>query len=300
MSTTALLRALREELEEAGLRGAFLVRDLDTGRELGIEPDLAYPTASLVKVPLAVATLERIRAGELDGAERLLVPPGAEVSPGPTGLSMFRHPAAVSLEDLLYLSLCLSDNAATDTLFGLTPPARVAASLRAAGLHGITVRHLMRDINETPADRLAPEEVHLAHSLAIGAGTAGRGHPVRQLDVTRANSGSARAFADLLRELWRPTRIHSDVAARVRELMGANQARHRLAPDFTSDLSRWSSKTGTMLNLRHEVGVVEHDDGQAFAVAVLTESRVAAQHQPGAEAVMARVARALRDHLRSG
>lgn len=62
--------------------------------------------------------------------------------------------------------------------------------------------------------------------------------------------------------------------------MSSNLMRQRLTPDFASDASRWSSKTGTLLNLRHEVGVVEHADGQAFAVAALTESRVAAIVQP--------------------
>jgi beta-lactamase class A len=103
---------------------------------------------------------------------------------------------------------------------------------------------------------------------------------------------------DLLAGLWRPTTIRPPVAARVRELMGENVLRHRLTPDFAADAARWSSKTGTLLNLRHEVGVVEHADGQAFAVAALTESRVPAVTQPGAEAVMAQVARTLRDHLR--
>lgn len=299
MNTTALIRDLCDELEEAGLRGSFLVRDLDTGEELGIEPDLEFTTASLVKVPLAVATLERIRAGELDGAEELLVRPGESTVTGPFGLSMFRHPVRISVEDLIYLSLCLSDNTASEVLFGLTPPARVAESLGAAGLAGITVRHRIRELSELPVDRFDPADAHLAHSLAIGAVTTGRGHPIAQLDVTRASSGTARAFTNLLEALWRPSRIDAEVASRVRELMGANMLRQRLAPDFTSDASRWASKTGTLLNLRHEIGVVEHDDGQAFAVAVLTESSVPAFHQPGAEAVMARVARSLRDHLRA-
>jgi beta-lactamase class A len=96
-----------------------------------------------------------------------------------------------------------------------------------------------------------------------------------------------------------PSGIHPAVAARVRELMAGNVLRHRLTPDFSSDASVWSSKTGTLLNLRHEIGVVEHADGQAFAVAALTASRVPAFSQPDAEALMARVARTLRDHLRA-
>ncbi|MBR8745513.1 class A beta-lactamase-related serine hydrolase, partial [Nocardiopsis sp. MG754419] len=50
---------LRAELDEAGLHGSFLVRDLHTGHEIGIDPDLEYASASLVKVPLALATLHR-------------------------------------------------------------------------------------------------------------------------------------------------------------------------------------------------------------------------------------------------
>ncbi|PJN28147.1 hypothetical protein CG736_08225 [Kitasatospora sp. CB02891] len=73
--------------------------------------------------------------------------------------------------------------------------------------------------------------------------------------------------------------------------------RHRLAPDFDSDAARWSSKTGTLLNLRHEIGVVEHDDGSRYAVAALTESTVPAAVQPTAEAVLARLARTLHDLL---
>ena len=44
--------------------------------------------------------------------------------------------------------------------------------------------------------------------------------------------------------------------------------------------------------------MVEHADGQVFGVAVLTESRVPASTSPDAEALMAQVARALRDRLR--
>lgn len=298
MSVEGLIRELRQSLDDAGLNGSFLVRDLDSGDELGIDPDLAFPTASLVKIPLAIATLERIRTGELDGSTQLLVQPGGVTSPGPMGVARFRHPASIAIDDLLYLSTSISDNSAADALFDLTPPAAVAASLQELGLRGVTVRHTLSELNVVPAERLDPANVHLAHSLAIGAGTAGRGHRVPQLDVTRASSGSARAFIELLQALWTPSALDPGVAARVRTLMGDNVLRHRLAPDFSSDASKWSSKTGTLLNLRHEFGVVEHADGQTFGVAVLTESQVPAISQPGAEALMARVARTLRDHLR--
>ncbi|MDT0301402.1 serine hydrolase [Streptomonospora wellingtoniae] len=297
---SALLRDVRRELDEGGLHGSFLVRDLGTGEEIGIDPDLDHPIASLVKVPLAAATLERVRRGELDGAEPIRVEPGRVTTPGPMGLTRFRHPAWAALEDLVYLSTSISDTAAADALFALTPPAGVARWLESAGLRGLSVRHTLSGLHETPAERLDPGEAHLAHTLAIQAGTPGRGHGLALLDATRANAGSARALVELLQALWRPSAVHPEVAERVRELMGANTLRQRLAPDFASDAAAWSSKTGTLLNLRHEFGVVEHADGQAFAVAALTASRVPATVQPAAEALMGRTARRLRDHLRGG
>ncbi|MEU4562169.1 serine hydrolase [Actinoplanes sp. NPDC023936] len=299
MTTDRLLRDLRQRLADAGLSGSFLVRDLTSGAEIGIEPDLEYPIASVVKIPLAVAVLKQIEEGRLDGGTMLDVEPGRISSRGPTGLTRFRHPARIAVEDLLYLSTAISDNTAADALFGLVEPAEVDRCLREAGISGIAVRHLMRDLVETPVERFEPSDAHLAHSLAIGSRTAARGHAVAQLDVARANTGTARALVDLLQALWTPSRIAPGVAARTRELMANNLIRHRLAPDFSSDASRWSSKTGTLLNLRHEVGVVEHDDGGVLAVAALTESSVPAAVQPAAEAAMAQAARELHDHLRS-
>ncbi len=298
VNTEALLHDLRGQLRDGGLHACLLVRDLHTGEELGIDPDTPLPSASLVKVPLALATVERVRRGELDGATMLDVRPGRITTPGPTGLSRFRHPARIAIDDLLYLSTCLSDGIAADALFALTPPAQVTDFLHEHGLRGITVRHVTGELSDTPVERFDAAQAHLALSLAIDAGTGGRGHRVPQLDTTRANTGSARAWVDLLQALWTPSRIHPEVAERVRDLMAHNVLRHRLAPDFSSDATTWSSKTGTLLNLRHEIGVVEHADGQAYAIAVLTESLVPASTQPGAEALMAQVARTLRDHLR--
>lgn len=300
MTRVALLHRLRAELAEGGLRGSFLVRDLRTGVEIGIDPDIEFPSASLVKVPLAAATLERIRIGELDGAAQLEVEPGRATAPGPTGLTRFRHPVRIAIDDLLYLSVAISDGTASDALFGLTPPDQVTSLLRAWDVQGITVRHSLDELTDTPAERFDPDQAYLAHSLAIGATTAGRGHEVPLLDTTRASSGSAGAYVALLQALWTPSKIDDEVCVLVRELMSHNVLRHRITPDFASDATRWSSKTGTLLNLRHEVGVARHQDGSAYAVAALTESTVPAVLQPEAEALMSRVAKALHDHLRAG
>lgn len=284
-------------LADAGLRGSFLVRDLDSGDELGLEADRVWPVASLAKLPLAVAVLQLVHQGRLDATARVEVAPG-RMDPGPPGLSRFRHAAVVAVDDLLYLSTSLSDSVAADLLLELVPPPVAAAALGRIGVSGLTLRHPFGDLMRTPVERLEHGEAHLGHVLAATAGTDGRGHELAQLDVARANTGSARAYVDLLHEVWRPRALPVPVARRVRELMAASVHRQRLAPDFESDAASWSSKTATVLNLRHEVGVVEHADGTTFAVAALTESSVAATRQPAAEATIGEAARRLRDALR--
>lgn len=293
-----LLRRIRSELDGAGLRAAVLVRDVRSGAEIGINSDAEYPLTSLVKVPLAMATLHRIHTGELDASAHIEFLP-AQRTPGPTGLSQFRSPARIGLHDVVYMSTALSDNTAADALFQLTPPSAVMAYLHGVGLYGITVRHDIGELSRTIADRLQPADAHLAQSLAVNATTSGRGHRIPQLDVARSNTGSPRALVDLLQSVWTQTGLSGEIATQIQQLMSANVHRQRLAPDLVSDTSTWSSKTGTLLNLRHEMGVVQHADGDTLAIAILTESSVPAHQQPVAEHTMARVARALHDHLRT-
>ena len=173
-----MLGELRDTLAEAGLHGSFLVRDLSTGEEIGIDPDAEFPIASLVKLPLAIAVLTLIGEGQIDGSNMVDLAPGQLTSPGPTGVGRFRHPARIAVDDLLYLSIGISDNAAADALFDLVPPADVARVLREAGITGINVRHRMRELTDTPAQQLTSRDRHLAHVLAIESRTAGGGHPL--------------------------------------------------------------------------------------------------------------------------
>lgn len=297
MSDERFLAGVRESLRSAGLRASMLVRDLDSGQEIALDADVALPAASLTKLAIALVVLDRVEDGRLDGSRRVTVPAG-DPHEGTPGTGRFRHPAVIAIDDLVSLALTISDNGAADALLELVPPEAVTADLERMRLGGIAVRHPFRDLSDTPLERFAPDEAHLAQTLAIRGSTPAHGHPVRQLDVARTNTGTARAWVDLLTAVWNEHGVRPPVAQRLREHLRGNVIRHRLAPDFASDASTWASKTGTLLNLRHEVGVVEHADGSRFAIAALSASEVAASVQPAAEAALGAAARELHDRLR--
>ncbi|MEU5539973.1 serine hydrolase [Streptomyces sp. NPDC020362] len=261
--------AIARDWAALGVRGSFLARNIDSGGHLGFDVDEQLPLASVVKVPLALAVLDRIAAGDLDPGHPVTVDP-ATSSVGPTGLAAFRHPATVAVGDLLLLMLSVSDNAAADALFGLVPVAEVDARLRAWGCDSIRVRHRMNHMYEC-ASGAAGNDFSLALELAVRDERAGR-HTIETLDPAHANVGSAAALVDLLQRVWRDEISHPRATAEARRLMGHQLFTQRLASELRADSLRLSGKTGTFLHLRHEIGVVEAESGDRVAMAALTRA----------------------------
>ncbi|MDF3298604.1 serine hydrolase [Streptomyces tropicalis] len=279
-----------------GIRGSFLARDVDTGVQLGFDTDTPVPLASVVKVPLALAVLERVAAGELDAARPVTVDP-ATSSVGSAGLSAFRHPATVAVGDLVLLMLSVSDNAAADALLDLVPVDAVDASLRAWGCPDIRMRHRLNRLYECAAG-VAGDDFSLALELAVRDEHSGR-HTIGTLDPAHANLGTARSLVDLLQRVWRDEIAHPEATAGLRRAMGLQVYTQRLSSDLRADTLRVSGKTGTFLHLRHEVGVVEAASGHRVALAALTRSGRRAALAPDIDLAIGTAARhafeALRD-----
>ncbi|MEU9993129.1 serine hydrolase [Streptomyces sp. NPDC048045] len=287
--------AIARDWAALGVRGSFLARNIDSGEHLGFDVDEQLPLASVVKVPLALAVLDRIAAGDLDPAHPVTVDPAGS-SVGPTGLAAFRHPATVAVGDLLLLMLSVSDNAAADALFGLVPVAEVDARLRAWGCDGIRVRHRMNHMYECAAGA-AGNDFSLALELAVRDERAGR-HTIETLDPAHANLGSAAALVDLLRRVWRDEISHARATAELRRLMGHQVFTQRLAGELRADSLRLSGKTGTFLHLRHEIGVVEAESGDRVAMAALTRADRRAGLAPDIDFAIANGARQAFEALR--
>ncbi|WP_152363861.1 serine hydrolase [Microlunatus speluncae] len=297
-STAGLHDAARDverDWRRTGLGGGFWARDLGTGHELGFGPDRLFPLASVIKLPLALVAFDEIVTGRLDPAEPIDLDP-ATATAGPSGISLFRHPARIAVGDLIMQSLSVSDNAAADALFDRLPPELITRRLREWGCAGITVRHPIRELNQALAE-LVGDDRQLALELTVRANTRGGGHAVAQLDPHRANAGSARALIDLLERIWADSVATPGATALLREALSHQLRQHRLAADLISDLTSVRSKTGTLLNLRHEVGVVETGAGERLAVAALTSSSIPAFEQPEAEWAIAQAARTAVDAL---
>jgi beta-lactamase class A len=277
-----------------GSRGWVHARDIDTGREVGLDPDERVPLSSIAKLPLLVALHRLGDAGELDPAAQRTVAVAGRTA-GLTGVSVFSDPATLSLRDLALLMITVSDNAAADALFEVVGIERVAAEMAALGLPGIAIRHTLREmfaLLEQDAGAADPA------AAAARAGDPGALARWRILDPAHASSASPRELTALLAAIWRDDAASPEACAEMRRVLGLQVWPHRLASGFPSDDVRVSGKTATLPTMRHEIGVVEYPDGGRYAVAVLTQTGSPAPTQPRADAAIGAVGRAAVELLR--
>ena len=108
-------RGLQRELEQAvaGFHGKIgvYVRNLRTGRTAAINADSVFPTASMIKAPILIATFDAIQRGALHFNDSLtyrdsLLYPGGDI------LGMARDSSAIDLGRVIMLMVTMSDNTA--------------------------------------------------------------------------------------------------------------------------------------------------------------------------------------------
>ena len=131
---TAALRRTLDSISDAhhGVVG-FTIVNLDTGERLSRRGDEPFPTASLIKVPIAVAVMEQVAAGPLSLDDRITVL-RIEKVPG-AGILQFLHDGAeITIRDAAWLMLTLSDNTATNLLLSRIEMRRVWEAMEKRGL----------------------------------------------------------------------------------------------------------------------------------------------------------------------
>lgn len=290
---TDLEHRITDALREAGARGWLHARPVQPGtddlrdlpQEVSVGADREVPMASLYKVILAVAWARCVDQGMLEATGRLTVP-ADDRTPGPTGLSALRDMVELSQRDLVTLMLTVSDNTAAEVLLGLVGPQRVRqvitdAGLRATSFHGGD-RDLQRLVLEETGAPGFPEALRL---LAERPGQ----DASAVYDPALSSTTTARDMTTLLSALWRDKLASTRMSGFLRETMARQPWRHRLATGFPHDDVVVAGKTGSLLALRHEIGVVTFPGEEPVAVAVLTHAINPAQHLPRVDAVIGEV-----------
>jgi beta-lactamase class A len=126
-------RRIAERL--ASFQGAMGVAavHLDTGETIAVAADTRFPTASGIKTAVMVEVFQQVAAGRLALERPVTLPEGAKV--GGSGVLRELHAgSALTVADLLFLMIAISDNTATNLLVELVGTPAVNARMVAMGL----------------------------------------------------------------------------------------------------------------------------------------------------------------------
>lgn len=256
------------------------------GARLTVGDDEPWPLASVVKLPWALATHRLADAGGLDLDQPLRLDPATR-TPGPTGVSALSGAVEVTLRDAVYLALTQSDNACADAVWDA-----VGASALRAGVAALDLPHSARH----PIRRLY-EQLQLTRQPSGSAGDArsaieGLRVPPSELGVLDPNEGNvatASGLADLLVRARRQADAGDPPARVVLQALHEALLPGRIRRGLPSADIEVASKTGTLLHLRHDAGLVDFPGGATYALVLLTAAD--SLHQSAAhDAAVARLA----------
>lgn len=297
--------------------------DLDSGAEVRYRADSLGHPASSGKIAILVAVMRSVASGEHALDEPILIPaakgapfqlmgdlghggtakrqPDAR-TPGPSGLSIMKHQAELSLRDVALSMIYVSDNHATDILLGLVPPARVTATMRELGLQQTTIETTIAEMYDRLLARLAnvsdeAEALRLVREEFEG------------WPATAPWRTTPEEMTRLLAMIWRDEAAPPELCAEMREILLSQLFQHRLATGSSEEV-KIGAKTGTLAlsasaaepttGIRNECGVVQYPDGRRYAVAIFTRSENFNARDPDADRAIGTAARIVIDHLRAG
>ncbi|GIG85492.1 serine hydrolase [Plantactinospora endophytica] len=279
-----------------GVDARLHVVDIDGGAELGIEADEQVVIASIFKILLVLEFARQAAAGQLDPTERMLV--RAEDRLGGWGTAGCADDVEVSLRDLAYFAMTVTDNSAADLLLRRVGPDVLPLLAAELGLGRTRIVGGPRQLLESMyADVGARDDAEFAQIFPLLPEQ--RIRAMRVFDPERTTSSTAREITRLLGLIWRDEAGPPAANALVRELMSRQLFWTRIASGFPPGV-RVAAKTGTLPGLHMEAGVAEYPDGGRYAIAVFARTRRLATRRIDVDLAIGEAARTAVEALRDG
>ncbi len=279
---------IEEIFARTGVAASLHVLEIDGDREVAIRADEQVVIASVVKILLVLEFARQAVAGQLDPTERILIQ--VEDRLGGWGTAGLADDAELSLRDLAYFAMSVSDNTAADLLIrrigaDVLPMLAVELGLTRTRIVG-GPRQLLESMLADVGARNGTEFARIFPTL-----TENRVRRLRVFDPEHTTSSTAREVTRLLALIWRDQAGPVPACAMVRDLMARQMFWTRLASGFPADV-RIAAKTGTLPGLHLEAGVAEYPDGRRYAMAVFARTRRLATRRIDVDLAMGEAAHA--------
>ena len=283
------METLRTQIAEIvngvdGIMGVA-VQNVETGEEIGIRADEAFPMASVCKTPVLVDAYRRVEAGTLSLDTRIEIT--RETRTFGSGLfNFFDEGLRPTLRDLLLMMIVVSDNAATDLVLAqLGGPSAVTATMRTLGLPSIrldrTIQQLIADIYTATDSRTTGLDYYAIEALfeedrelVARFRNAALVRPALASATEGRDQASPRDIVRLYAQIARSECAKPETCALILKTLERQQLKTRLPRDLPP-YTRFCHKTGTL-----GPGTITNDSGLLFldekpiAIAVLSKQVV--------------------------
>jgi beta-lactamase class A len=200
-----------------GVMGVAAVH-LGTGETIAVAADTRFPTASGIKTAVMVEVFQQVASGKLTLERTVTLPEDAKV--GGSGVLKELHAGgALTVADLLYLMIALSDNTATNLLIGLVGTPAVNERMVLSGL---------------PHTRLYRPTFRGGHPEAF---------PEEEREYGLGSS-TPREMAALMAKIARGQAVSEDASRQMEALLGKQQVHELLCRLLPADGVTVAHKTG--------------------------------------------------------
>ncbi|MCX8053910.1 MAG: class A beta-lactamase-related serine hydrolase [Armatimonadetes bacterium] len=246
---------------ECGGVVSIAVRNVENAENLSVNDREIISSASIIKIPMLVEAMRQVRDGELSFDQEFILSDSARVK-GAGVMRRLHTGAKLTLKDLLWLMIIVSDNTATNILIDVLKIDKVNSTMRAMGLEETTLQRKMYNWD------------------AIEKG----------LD----NVCTAGEIVDLLTLIACKEAVGGEWDEIMLDMLAHQQDTSRLGLFLPSE-ARLANKTGSRDGIYHDCGIVT-TDAFSYSIAVLTKN---AKSAGDAHLAIARISRAIYDYFQS-
>jgi beta-lactamase class A len=233
MADTRQLEQVIKAAEETGGTVGVSIRSSD-GWTFAHNDDRRFRAASTVKIPIMIQIFRRVNAGELHLGDTFTLS-ASDFSAGSGVLHEMHEGLQVTVADLLYLMMSISDNTATNVLIDMAGMENVNALMRALGMQQSTLGRKMQG-KPAEGDQLENWATPSEYASLIG----------QMLDHQVASAQACESMVAILEKQQNMRRIG------------------RYVPE---EGVRWGSKTGSIRGVVNDVGFITGAGGTVIVSA---------------------------------
>ena len=216
-------------------RWGIKIINKSTGDKLEINPDMVFPAASMIKVPIMYEIMRQAAAGSIDLETSLVVTNDVRVG-GAGILQELRADITMTVRELVTLMIVLSDNTATNMLIDLIGMDAVNITMSEIGLKSTILRRKMMDFDSA---LLGNENVTCASDVALLFGI-----------------------------IENHQNLPSEYTTLMMEILKRQQVRDKL-PFHLPAAAVLANKTGTLVGVEHDGGILFLPSG-TYIISILT------------------------------